>query len=293
MQFELISGPAADEYFASPFLFGIPKETGQDNSVGGVSIVDLGSAVGLLFSILPESEHIFPPISQIMPTLDLFSRFLNALAWGKFKTLCVCFDGMAQPFWFGSTLNTVEIHVLDTRQGLLEKALFSKGLFLPLVPPQHQELISKHIMDMATGKIPASQDTPWWKVARQLCVKLFQLMTVPGDSSRTPWKLAETPTEEKQTNFTRIRGEIAAQISLWTEKPATLTEESIVASLEFSVIKKSLVGTKKLVGLPPVYGHCAETYPFIFLLKRQVFVLFSRPLRFPCARAGYRTTLTM
>lgn len=207
-----------------------------------------------------------------MPTLDVYSQVLDGFASKNFHAVCVGFDGLGPPFWFGSTIHRKANKALLTRQGLLVEALAKQEVYLPLVPPTHQESVANQIMNIALEKSSVDKTADWWIAARQSCVKLFQLMTVRGDSSRMPWKLVGTLTPNKNTNFKTARAAVVTCISVWPERPPTLTVQKLTSRLEFSKIKESLEINPLLFG--PVYGHCAETYPFIFLLNRQVFVLF-------------------
>lgn len=235
-----------------------------------MSIDDLGSAVGLLFTIQKDSTILTIP--GILPMLDLFSRVLYGLARKKFVTVCVGFDGSAAPFWFGSTLHGTTRDALKTRQALLEKALSAKNIFLPLVPPGHQEVVSREIMSIAVGQIPVDQNTPAWKAARQSCVALFQVMTTLGVSSYYPWRIVDTLTLDQEIVFNRIREEIADQIVSGVSQVSPVAD--ISTRLDFSAIKASVERSDKPLGLAAVYGHCAETYPFIFLLNRKYLSFF-------------------
>lgn len=246
-------------------------------------IEDLGSAVGLLFSIQNELVNMHT-ITDILPTLDLYSRVLDSFERKGFRTVCVVFDGSEKPFWFGSTLHHSTKKVLVTRQGLLMRALSRENLCPPLVPPAHQQVVAKHIMNIAVGGLVVKQNTKWWKEARQSCVELFQLMTVPGNLGRKPWNFRGTLTLDQQTVFDRIGGEIADQIYAGMGQ---VSVNAIIARLEFGLIKASVEGSVKGLRLVSVYGNSAETYPFIFLLNRMYlsflifFFFFSRPLGFP------------
>ncbi|KAL0631749.1 hypothetical protein Q9L58_009378 [Maublancomyces gigas] len=240
-----------------------------------VEMVDLGSVVGLAISCLQASGK--GDLKSILPALDFYARFLRRDAI-KIATTCVILDTESKFYWFGSTLypDDYKDYCANRRRQILDTALLDSktGVTLPVVPPLQQRSIGQYIRNhVVRGILHESEivDSRSESVIGKSYTKLLNEITKerkPG-VEETPgvketwvgeqWQFKkglELQTAYKTTEFVEAWNEIFGELSV----PVTPTP-----ALVFDGIEKRLSG--KSMGQR--YGHCAETYPLIFILGKR------------------------
>lgn len=244
--------------------------------------------IGVVISCLVEGNE----FARVLSKLNFYARFLRCLkcpprakeTGHAIRTICGVFDGKDKPFWFGSSLATgsEEIEMINktkdmyTRQRMLTEALrkCKPEIILPLMPPTHQRALGTHIKTLIYGKRVVDDE----KVAKPI-VRLLQFITQPREvvvqlpntvlppnsPVYPPWEIVSN----KPADFKTKVDEIVAAAGLAPEK-----------ELEFEQIKEFVNG---YTHWKQQYGHCAETYPLLFILRFVCFFFFRS-----CRRGGFR-----
>lgn len=289
-------------------------------------ISNLFGVIGLVFTL-----HTSPTIliiEETLPTLAFYARVLFAYKNQNIRTVCVAFNGMAAPFWFGSTLGKSQtcgkIRLKELEQAL---ALFNPKIVLPLVPPCDQTQYGSFIRNKIVFDIlekQGIQDKTVEKKVGKSYVKLLQAITEPvpeiepekgkeegpdagkkkskekkgveqpagpDEERKEEEKAAEKPAKPKggeakdsearkqwrfvttePPGFSACVDEIIGDIFKGQEidnQKATQVKNTFSYSHVYKLVKDQ--NTKQQ------YGHCAETYPLIFLL-RSVFIVPPSPV---------------
>lgn len=230
-------------------------------------MVDLGSAVGLAISCLQQSGNV--DLKSILPALDFYARLFRAC---NITTICVIFDTESDFFWFGSSLHeTSRNSCANRRRQKLDTALLHSGarVTLPVVPPYQQrtigQFIKNHVVrDILNSFNPKIVDDTKESVVGIHYTKLLNIITkrrVPGEN-KEPWdgeqwqlkKEAEISSEELDDAWAKIVEGIYNG------------SEKVKLTAELKLAVKERLGPMLRKGLGQKYGHCAETYPLIFIL---------------------------
>lgn len=233
--------------------------------------------IGVLISCLAKGTR----FSDVLAKLDFYARFLQCFTYkpssekilktsltittpssgGNLKTslaittICMAFNGERVPFWFGSTLvsssKTIEIENkardVYTRQQMLAEALRRHNILLPLMPPTHQMALGMYIKSLIFGNENIVDEKA------QLVVQLLQSITQPRKFVELPpnppvhrlWEIVPEAPPDFKAKVNHIKG------------------PGLIAKLEFEDIKKFVNDHERW---KQQYGHCAETYPLLFIL---------------------------
>lgn len=251
---------AADLYLSPAiFEFSNPKayKKGKGEINLPVHVVNLSSLVGVAISCLAEGVE----FDHVLPKLDFYARFFRCFDYlvGVKTTklaitmICVGFNRTAAPFWFGSSIaGNIEganrYEDACARRNILQQALMDyKGITLPLMPPENQRRIGEFI----------SINVNYWGLTRgnakhaEVITKLLQLIVEPRNARSGPsWGV----TSNKPPDF--------------TDNGKTIFREAgIVCPPNLFETLKTSVNKGIRVGAGQEYGHCAETYTLIFMIK--------------------------
>lgn len=226
-----------------------------------VHIIDLGSLIGVAISCLVGGVQ----FGDVLSTLDFYARFLRGFKFQKkpaISTICMAFDGGGDPFWFGSSLvQGTDVQAFDkdqalqARQNILSTALgnLTPPIILPLVPPRHQRTIGMNIrshfytiLKVGGHQLPDNQEVA------KLCVELLQAITQPSTDQGLPWMVVSAEPNDFGSRVEKIFKEAG---------------NSATASLLFVDLKKLVEEALTGKGAGQQYGHCAETYPLLFMFR--------------------------
>lgn len=190
--------------------------------------------------------------------------------------MCVINDTESNFFWFGSTVyeDDYKDYCANRRRQLLDEALRESGtgVTLPVVPPLQQRSIGQFIRNEVVHGIlkdmKIDDKTEEWDIGKSY-TRLLNTITKrrvlePGDVEQ--WQVMEkTDADMKMDLFNKALKEIV-------EKICSKRCEELTQKLTFDIIKEHLDEVLK-VGRGQRYGHCAETYPLIFILRLVSFAL--------------------
>lgn len=233
-------------------------------------IIDLGSMIGVLISCLAKGTE----FGRVLLNLNFYARFLQGLN-SSINTICVVFDGRGNPFWFGSTLCSMNRDTdMYTRRRILAYTLreLQKPIILPIMPPIHQRDIGIYIRDFILRK--GNQSLANNEKVAKSCVYLLQLITQkrePTDDNPRPWEIV--PSVDEREYEKRVKA-ISSKINT----------DVFQRALKFEILKDSLMNPVKNCKSGQ-YGHCAETYPLIFMFWFVSFFLFFQIFAYPVTQA--------
>lgn len=224
-------------------------------------MVDLGSSVGLAISCLQSNGRM--DLKSILPALDFYAYFLGS---HSITTICVILDPESGFYWFGSTLHAINRDsCANRRRQILDKALFDSatGVTLPVVPPYQQrrigQFIRNHVVHGMLAKLGIVDNTEESTVGIHY-TELLNMITKPRDTDTKgeQWQF-KSETERGAVAETEVFKEAWGKILNGAKVPEALTPAGV-----FDRIEKRMNEIPK--GLGQRYGHCAETYPLIFIL---------------------------
>lgn len=224
-----------------------------------MNIRDIGAALGYLFSLQPIAEQNLE--TGYRPVLHAYGRVLRAVS-DEINMSAVMFDPTTSRWFFGATIPVLgnnrsrKTLVQADRLRQLKAALLLRNVPLP---PFTLRTLCELARQLANIKVPDQANATRRRAEpNKLRLYRYLLTALVTDSSGTyPMTLTFA------TNLERFN--IARQNIIDVEPPAW--GQAIITALEPDAAFRAYLQRLLAYSIGPEFGHCAESFPFIRILR--------------------------
>lgn len=219
-------------------------------------IQDLGAALGYLFSTQAASQQNIE--DGYRPILHVYGRVLNAVN-SNITMSAIMFNASTFHFFYGATIakGSLKTTVQVDRLGQLRDALAAVGISLPPLAETVKRALSLQLADV---KVPEQAGQPLrTRLPEDKLVLYDTLVTALVSGSNGTYPMTLTFASNLNPFYTARQNIINAEPTGWSQAiTAALTPDANFKSYLEGILQRS-VGS--------LFGHCAETFAFIHILR--------------------------
>lgn len=225
-----------------------------------MDIRDLGAALGYLFSRQTVAQQNIE--TSYRPILHAYGRVLRAVS-NKIAMSAVMFAPTTAPLWlFGATIpvltspHTSKSLIQADRLRQMRAALLVRGVVLPPLPKQS---LSGLAIQLANDKVPTQAQANLRNASPALLALYEELLVALVAESTGTYPIILT-FKNNLTDFNAVRQRIVT-----AESPAW--GQAVIAALTPDDAFRTYLHTTLANNPKPEFGHCAESFPFMRLLR--------------------------
>lgn len=233
-----------------------------------MDIRDIGSALGYLFSRLPIAQQNLE--TGYRPVLHAYGRVLRAVN-DALGMSTVVFDPTTSRWFFGATIPVLaanrgrKAQVQADRLRQLKAALLLRNIALPPFP---QRTLRELAIQLANVKVPTQAQANLRRAPLNILQLYERLLTTLVIDSNGTYPMTLTFTADlTQFNIAR-QNIINAELPAW--------RQAIITALTPDAAFRTYLQGSLANSTGPEFGHCAESFPFIRILR---YVAASPPWR--------------
>lgn len=230
----------------------------QDSPITSPRILDLGAALGYLFSTQAATSQEME--AGYRPVLHMYGRYLQALKYTVAMS-AIMYDSSSQTFFYSSTITKKpgstgnKTAVQSDRLKQLQEVLGAQNL--PSLPPTVVRKLSKQLAGVV---VPDAAGVSQRSVIPENILRLYDLWvwTLVSQSSQTNPLTVTITGDEGALN--------TARENIYNAESDTY-RPGVTSGLANNQDWKGRLEGLLSKGLPQLYGHCAETLVFIYLIR--------------------------